>query len=54
MYTVRLHLAEKNYLGTDRTIKLAQYAAAQSALDDYRSLPLMTNANGRTLFFIFN
>jgi dsRNA-specific ribonuclease len=45
MYTVRLHLAEKNYVGTDRSIKLAQRTAAQLALDDCRSLPLTTNMN---------
>jgi hypothetical protein len=51
MYTVRLHLAEKNYVGTDRSIKLAQRTAAQLALDDCRSLPLTTNMNGKSLFF---
>jgi hypothetical protein len=40
MYTVRLRLADKNYVGTERSIKLAQRTAAQLALDDCRSLPL--------------
>jgi len=40
MYTVRLNLADKTYVGTERSIKLAQCTAAQLALDDCRSLPL--------------
>jgi hypothetical protein len=43
MYTVRLYLADKNYVGTERSIKLAQRTAAQLALDDCRSLPLTNN-----------
>ncbi|CAF0856991.1 unnamed protein product [Adineta steineri] len=35
MYTVRLHLGDKDYVGTERSIKLAQRAAAQSALNDH-------------------
>ena len=34
MYTVRLHLAEKCYTATERSIKLAQRTAAQLALND--------------------
>ncbi len=33
-YTVRLHFGEKQYTGVDRSIKLAQRAAAQTALND--------------------
>ena len=34
---MRLRLGEKEYTGTDRSIKLAQRAAAQSAFDDQQS-----------------
>ena len=34
IYTVRLHLGQKEYVGTERTMQLAQRAAAQSALAD--------------------
>ncbi|UJR20661.1 hypothetical protein I4U23_023783 [Adineta vaga] len=43
MYTVRLHLGDKDYIGTDRTLKLAQRAAAQTALDDHRNLRLINS-----------
>ncbi len=43
MYTVRLHLGNKEYVGTERSIKLAQHAAAQVALNDHRSLSLTNN-----------
>ena len=39
MFTVRLHLGDKDYIGSERSIKLAQRKAAQLALDDHRSLP---------------
>jgi hypothetical protein len=40
-YTVRLDLAEKHYIGTDRTMKLAQCAAARLALADQQRLSPM-------------
>ncbi|CAF2817939.1 unnamed protein product [Rotaria sp. Silwood2] len=42
IYTVRLYVGDKDYVGTERSIKLAQRAAAQLALDDHRNL-LITN-----------
>lgn len=36
MYTIRLHVGEKNYLATESTMKLAQLTAAQMALDDLK------------------
>jgi hypothetical protein len=58
MFTVRLHLAEKNYRATERSIKLAQRTAAQLALNDYENLPLTKNydqdilqINGKFYFF---
>ncbi|UJR28977.1 hypothetical protein I4U23_010195 [Adineta vaga] len=42
MYTVRLRLGDKEYTGMDRSIKLAQRAAAFSALNDHTHL-LSTN-----------
>ncbi|CAF1599153.1 unnamed protein product [Adineta ricciae] len=38
MYTVRLRLGDKEYIGVDRSIKLAQRAAAFSALNDHSYL----------------
>jgi double-stranded RNA-binding protein Staufen len=38
IYTVRLRLGEKEYTGVDRSIKLAQRAAAQNALDEHKHL----------------
>ena len=53
LYTVRLRLGEKDYLGEDRSIKLAQRAAAQTALQDQeQSLPTsdcVLQRNGRFL-----
>jgi len=43
MYTVRLYLADKNYVATERNLKLAQRTAAQLALDDCRRLSLPNN-----------
>jgi hypothetical protein len=43
MYTVRLHLGDKDYVGTERSIELAQRTAAQLALVDRRSLPSINN-----------
>jgi hypothetical protein len=40
MFTIRLHVDDRNYLATERTIKLAQRKAAQLALDDCRNLSL--------------
>ena len=45
MYTMRLRLGEKDYIGIDRSIKLAQRAAAQIALNDYQPLFPTNNAN---------
>jgi hypothetical protein len=45
MYTVRLYLGEKQYIGVDRSIKLAQRAAAQIALDDHKHLSSTNNPN---------
>ncbi|CAF2751967.1 unnamed protein product [Rotaria sp. Silwood2] len=38
IYTVRLRLDEKEYVGIDRSIKLAQRAAAQIALEDHKHI----------------
>ncbi|CAF0842721.1 unnamed protein product [Rotaria sordida] len=42
MYTIRLYVGDKDYVSAERSIKLAQRAAAQLALDDLRNL-LITN-----------
>ena len=36
MFTVRLYLGAKEYVGTERTMTLAQCAAAQLALEDHQ------------------
>ncbi len=56
MYTVRLHLADKDYLGTERSIKLAQHTAAKLALNDFRNLtnnynPDISQLNGKQLCY---
>ncbi|CAF5097494.1 unnamed protein product, partial [Rotaria magnacalcarata] len=38
VYSVRLRLGDKEYVGSDRSIKLAQRAAAQIALNDQTHL----------------
>jgi hypothetical protein len=38
-------LGEKDYIGVDRSIKLAQRAAAQIALNDYKPLSPINNSN---------
>lgn len=38
IFTMRLQLGDKEYVGTDRSIKLAQRAAAQLALKDHQHL----------------
>ncbi|CAF3567745.1 unnamed protein product [Rotaria sp. Silwood1] len=48
VYTVRLHLGEKEYIGSDRSIKLAQRAAAQIALEDHRHLLSMKHSDKET------
>ena len=41
IYTIQLRLGDKQYTGVDRSIKLAQRAAAQNALEDQKSfLPI--------------
>jgi dsRNA-specific ribonuclease len=45
MFTIRLCLGEKEYIGVDRSIKLAQRAAAQIALDDHNHRPSIDNHN---------
>jgi len=45
IYTIRLHFGEKQYTGIDRSIKLAQRAAAQIALDDHKHLSSINNPN---------
>jgi hypothetical protein len=42
---MRLRLGEKDYIGVDRSIKLAQRAAAQIALNDYQPLSPTNNTN---------
>ncbi|CAF3213795.1 unnamed protein product [Rotaria socialis] len=37
IYTVRLHVDDKSYVGTEHSIKSAKYAAAQLALNDYHN-----------------
>lgn len=44
-YTVQLHFGEKQYTGVDRSIKLAQRAAAQIALDDHKHLSPINNSH---------
>jgi double-stranded RNA-binding protein Staufen len=54
IYTVRLRLGEKEYTGVDRSIKLAQRAAAQNALDEHKHLSSTDTPNHeqkRTLIF---
>jgi dsRNA-specific ribonuclease len=43
LYTIRLFLGEKQYIGVERSIKLAQRAAAQIALDDHKHLSSINN-----------
>ncbi|CAF1200012.1 unnamed protein product [Rotaria sordida] len=45
IYTVRLHLGEKEYVGIDRSIKSAQRAAAQIALEDHKHLLAMNHSD---------
>lgn len=47
-YTVRLHLGEKDYVGTERSLRMAQHAAARLALDDHRS-PSLTHSHEQDL-----
>ncbi|CAF0876864.1 unnamed protein product [Rotaria sp. Silwood1] len=43
LYTIRLYVGDKDYVGTARSIKLAQRTAAQLALDDHRNLLITHN-----------
>ncbi len=45
IYTIRLRLGDKHYIGVDRSIKLAQRAAAQIALNDHKHLLPIKNPN---------
>ncbi len=56
IYTVQLRLGEKEYTGVDRSIKLAQRAAAKTALDDHRHSLSINNSDQKlnsTCIFIF-
>jgi hypothetical protein len=56
IYTVQLRLGEKVYTGVDRSIKLAQRAAAKTALDDDRHSLSINNSDKKinsTCIFIF-
>ena len=45
MYTVRLHLGDKDYIGTERSIKLAKHVAAQLAFDDHKNLLIKNSSD---------
>lgn len=49
LYTVRLYVGDKSYVGTGHSIKLAKLAAAQLALNDHRYLMFKTNYDLDTL-----
>lgn len=46
MYAVRLQLGSKSYMGTERTMALAQRAAAQNALEDQKYFSSNAHSDG--------
>ncbi|CAF3748699.1 unnamed protein product, partial [Adineta steineri] len=48
IYTIRLRFGEKEYIGIDRSIKLAQRSAAQTALNEHKHLSTSDNLIQKT------